>query len=164
MTVLENTQQATQEKKETTQLRILRLEDFPAVWQIFAETFPTKYQDEFRFSWLSRATAYSWALWQNESLKGFIITSFQAELENSYHIHFIGTHPSVQKGGFGTTLLHKVIQQAFFQKKPVTLIPIMNERLIRWYEKQGFSFLSDRKPIISPYTGEEEQLMIIRGT
>ena len=141
-----------------TALQILRLEDYLAVWDIFQRTFPKGYEEEFRCAWLSRATAYSWAAWQNGAIQGFVITSYQENLENSYHIHFIGIHPSVQKGGFGTTLLHKVIEQASALQKPVTLIPLNNERLIGWYEKQGFSFFG--KPIVSQYTGEEERLML----
>ena len=139
-------------------LQILRLEDYAAVWDIFQKTFPKGYEAEFQCAWLSRATAYSWAAWQDGRKRGFVITSYQESLENSYHIHFIGTHPSVQKGGFGTTLLHKVIKQATAEQKHVTLIPLNNERLIRWYEKQGFSFFG--KSIVSPYTGEEENLML----
>ncbi len=139
-------------------LRILRLEDFADVWDIFTATFPSKYNDELRFSWMTRATAYSWGAWDHDKLVAFIITSFQKEFNNSYHIHFLGTHPSVQKGGFGTTLLHKVIQQASEEQVPVSLIPLTNERLIRWYEKQGFSFVGNS--IVSPFTGDEERCMI----
>jgi ribosomal protein S18 acetylase RimI-like enzyme len=141
-----------------TTLRILRLEDFPAVKEIFQKTFPIIYEQEFQISWLCRATAASFGVFENKVLVGFVITSYQAELENSYHIHFLGIHPSVQKGGFGTTLLHNVIQAASENKKPVSLIPLENERLIRWYEKQGFSFTG--KVIPSPYTGEQERFMI----
>jgi len=142
---------------ETT-LRILRLEDFPVVKEIFQNTFPKTYDEEFHMSWLTRATAFSFGAFQKNILCGFILTSYQEELNNSYHIHFLGIHPSVQKGGFGTTLLHKVIQQASVYKKPVSLIPLDNEQLIRWYEKQGFSFFGE--PIVSPYTGEQERLML----
>lgn len=142
-----------------TKLHMLRLEDFPAVWEIFQKTFPSKYIDEFRYAWIHRATAYSWATWQDNVLQGFIITSFQAKLENSYHIHFLGIHPSVQKGGFGTTLLHKVIQQAKEQQKPISLYPIKDNKVIRWYEKQGFSFHGN--PTISSFTGDEEHLMLL---
>ncbi len=145
-----------------THFQILRLEDFSAVWDIFQKTFPSKYKDEFRQAWIHRATAYSWALWQKiqegEVLLGFVITSYQKNLEDSYHIHFLGVNPSVQKGGFGTTLLHKVIQQAAACKKAVSLYPVQNERLIRWYEKEGFSFHG--KPTISPFTGDEEFWMV----
>jgi ribosomal protein S18 acetylase RimI-like enzyme len=140
------------------QLRILRLEEYPMVRDIFNATFPTKYSDEFRIAWMGRATAYSWGLWEKNKLQGFVLTSFQESLEHSYHIHFLGIDPSVQKGGFGTTLLHKVLQQASDEQKPVSLIPLANERLIRWYEKQGFSYFG--KPFMSPYTGEEERLML----
>jgi ribosomal protein S18 acetylase RimI-like enzyme len=141
-----------------TNLRILRLEDFPAVKEIFQNTFPKTYEREFQLSWISRATAFSFGAFEGKSLVGFVISSYQAELENSYHIHFLGIHPSVQKGGFGTTLLHNVIQAASEKKKSVSLIPLENERLIRWYEKQGFSFTG--KVISSPYTGEQERFMI----
>ena len=141
-----------------SKLQILRLEDFPIVWEIFQKTFPSKYKEEFQYAWIYRATAYSWAFWQDDVLQAFIITSYQANLEDSYHIHFLGVNPSVQKGGFGTTLLHKVIQQAKEQQKPVSLYPIQDIKLIRWYEKQGFSLYGN--PIVSPFTGDEEQLML----
>lgn len=143
-----------------SRLQILRLEDFPSVWEIFQKTFPKKYNDEFQYAWIYRATAYSWAFWQNDVLQAFIITSYQAKLEDSYHIHFLGVHPSVQKGGFGTTLLHKVIQQAKEQQKPVSLYPIQDDKVIRWYEKQRFSFHGNS--VVSPFTGDEEQLMLYR--
>lgn len=146
---------------QSQSMRILTLEDYPAVCAIFKDIFPKKYNEEFQNAWLRRATPYSFVLMDEGKVKAFCITSFREDYDNTYHIEFLGVDPHVQKGGWGTTLLQHVLS-SIPVTYDVTLIPVNDRRIIHWYIKHGFLEYGPSR--FSKFTGETEQLMRLHRT
>jgi ribosomal protein S18 acetylase RimI-like enzyme len=140
-----------------TSLRVLSETDFNDVWTIFKSVFEHKYITEFKDAWSSRNPRLSFGIFDEQRiLIGFLLTK---EIRNNHQqIEFIGVSPWVQKGGVGTLLLRKILDDSHKQQYAVTLIPVNNEKIISWYKKHGF--LNYGEPRISPYTGDLEQVML----
>lgn len=140
-----------------TFLRILSVHDYEDVWTIFHSVFEHKYIQEFQDVWDSRNPRLSFGLFDEQRiLIGFLLTK---EIRNNHQqIEFIGVSPWVQKGGVGTLLLRKILDDSQKQQYAVTLIPVNDEKIIGWYKKHGF--VNHGEPRISPYTGDLEQVML----
>ncbi|NBO61028.1 MAG: GNAT family N-acetyltransferase [Flavobacteriia bacterium] len=140
-----------------TSLQILQESDFDAVWTIFKSVFEHKYITEFHVAWTTRNSSLSFGIFDEQRiLVGFLLTK---QIQNNHQqIEFIGVSPTIQKGGIGTHLLRKVLDDATHNHYMVTLIPVNDERIIGWYKKHGFQNYG--QPRISSFTGDLEQVMI----
>ena len=140
-----------------TSLRLLCESDYNDVWVIFKSVFEHKYIVEFQDAWNTRNPNLSFGFFDEQCvLIGFLLTK---QIRNNHQqIEFIGVSPVIQKGGIGTHLLRKVLEDATMHHYIVTLIPVNDERIIGWYKKNGFSNWGS--PRISSYTGDLEQVMI----
>ena len=140
-----------------TSLRILVEPDFDAVWTIFKSVFEHKYITEFHAAWTARNPSLSFGIFDEQRiLVGFLLTKQMTE--NHQQIEFIGVSPRIQKGGIGTHLLRKILDDSKKGQYMVTLIPVNDERIIGWYKKHGFHKYGE--PRISSFTGDLEQVMI----
>lgn len=140
-----------------TSLYVLTESDFDAVWTIFKSVFEHKYITEFHVAWNSRTKDLSFGFFDEQRvLLGFLLT--KTVQTHHQQIEFIGVSPIIQKGGVGTHLLRKVLDDSTKHKYMLTLIPVNDEHIIRWYRKHGFQMYG--VPNVSPYTGELEQVMI----
>ena len=140
-----------------TSLRVLSESDYHEVWTIFHNVFEHKYITEFQVAWNARNPSLSFGLFDEQRiLIGFLLT--KQIKEHHQQIEFIGVSPWVQKGGIGTLLLRKILDDSTKHQYAVTLIPVHDEKIIGWYKKHGFVNYGD--PRISPYTGDLEQVMI----
>jgi ribosomal protein S18 acetylase RimI-like enzyme len=131
--------------------------DFVAASAIFDAVFPAKYHLEFLDAWKLRDSNLSLGAFAEEgrgSLCGFILVGLK---EGGYHIDFLGVDPTAQKGGLGTVLLRRILDVCIQRRSRATLIPVNDQRIIQWYKKHGFIEKGD--PVISPYTGDIEQVM-----
>lgn len=138
-------------------LEVLAESDFDALWTIFKSVFEHKYITEFHIAWNERNPDLSFGFFDEQRvLIGFLLTKMIQDKHQ--RIEFIGVSPIIQKGGVGTQLLRKVLQDAEQHQYVVTLIPVNDEQIIGWYKKHGFHNFGD--PRISPYTGDLEQVMI----
>lgn len=138
-------------------LQILSESDFDAVWCIFNSVFEHKYITEFKHAWNRRNPNLSFGFFDEQRvLVGFLLTKMIQE--NHQRIEFIGVSPLIQKGGVGTKLLRKVLDDAHQHRYVVTLIPVNDDNIIGWYKKQGFENCGEPRP--SEYTGDLEQMMI----
>lgn len=139
-----------------TSLERLTEADFDAVWTIFKSVFEHKYITEFRDAWNAKTPDLSFGFFDEQRiLLGFLLTkTIQTDHQQ---IEFIGVSPWIQKGGVGTQLLRKVLTDAEERNYRVTLIPVNDEAIVRWYTKHGFRAWGP--PRISPYTGDLEQVM-----
>jgi ribosomal protein S18 acetylase RimI-like enzyme len=140
-----------------TSLRVLTESDFDAVWTIFKSVFEHKYITEFHVAWTSRNSDLSFGFFDEQRvLRGFLLT--KTIQTNHQQIEFIGVSPWIQKGGIGTYLLRRVLDESKIHRHIVTLIPVNDDKIISWYKKHGFSNWGE--PRVSPYTGEWEQVMV----
>lgn len=139
-----------------TSLRVLCESDFNDVWAIFKSVFEHKYITEFHDAWDSRNPSLSFGFFDEQCvLIGFLLTK-QLQ-EKHQQIEFIGVSPTIQKGGVGTLLLRRVLEDSKTRQSLVTLIPVNDEKIIGWYKKHGF--FNWGEPRLSSYTGEWEQVM-----
>jgi ribosomal protein S18 acetylase RimI-like enzyme len=140
-----------------TSLQILHESDFDAVWTIFKSVFEHKYITEFHVAWNARNKDLSFGLFDEQRiLVGFLLTKQMTEKHQQ--IEFIGVSPIIQKGGIGTRLLRRILDDSLQHQYKVTLIPVNDENIIHWYKKNGFQNYG--QPRVSPYTGDLEQVMI----
>lgn len=139
-----------------TSLRLLTESDFTDVWTIFKSVFEHKYITEFHDAWDSRNPSLSFGFFDEQCvLIGFLLTK---QIQDKHQqIEFIGVSPTIQKGGVGTSLLRRILDDSHKHHYMVTLIPVNDEKIIGWYKKNGFSNWG--QPRLSSYTGEWEQVM-----
>ena len=139
-----------------TSIRLLTESDFQDVWAIFKSVFEHKYITEFHDAWDTRNPSLSFGFFDDQCvLIGFLLTK---QIQDKHQqIEFIGVSPTIQKGGVGSLLLRKVLEDSKIYHYQLTLIPVNDERIIGWYKKYGFSNLGE--PRVSPYTGDIEQVM-----
>lgn len=71
-------------------------------------------------------------------LAGFILCDVYGKNFEKIKINYIVIHPAFQKQGFGSILLQHVVRMCLKMKRPLTLIPVMKQHILRWYRKQGF--------------------------
>jgi ribosomal protein S18 acetylase RimI-like enzyme len=140
-----------------TSLYVLTESDFDPVWTIFKSVFEHKYITEFHVAWNSRNKELSFGFFDDQCvLVGFLLT--KTVQKNHQQIEFIGVSPLIQKGGIGTHLLRRVLDDSKKHQYMVTLIPVNDENIIGWYKKHGFQNYGT--PRVSPYTGDLEQVMV----
>jgi ribosomal protein S18 acetylase RimI-like enzyme len=135
--------------------RPLLADDYEDVMRLFTVVFPVKYKNEFLDCWLQRIPELSLGAFLDGILSGFIVSCPKGD--DGIRIEFLGVDPSTQKGGIGTGLLSTILDFCRETRTRVTLIPINEPRVIRWYKRHGF--LDCGSPQISPYTGDLEQIM-----
>ena len=142
----------------TDVFKILTLQDYGKVAEVFSKIFPEKYKSELEGVWLERYTSLSVGVWDKHTLKGFVLCRLIEE--GHLRIEFLGVNPKVQKEGIGTMLLKHVLQFAA-EFKDITLIPVEDSRIIKWYQKYGFSLTGETH--WNPFTQQEEGVMILRS-
>jgi ribosomal protein S18 acetylase RimI-like enzyme len=142
----------------TDMFRILTLQDYGKVTSLFNEVFPEVYRKEFDMVWMLRHTELSLGVFDLNVLKGFVVCRQIAE--GHLRIEFLGVNPKVQKEGIGTMLLKHVLQFAadFYE---LSLIPVEDLRIIKWYQKHGFEFTGETQK--NPFTQQEECAMALRN-
>jgi N-acetylglutamate synthase-like GNAT family acetyltransferase len=138
----------------TDVFKILTLQDYGKVVDVFQSIFPEIYRKEFDMVWMLRHTELSLGMFDKNVLKGFILCR-QLE-EGHLRIEFLGVNPKVQKEGIGTMLLKHVLQ--FATDYRISLIPVEDSRIIKWYQKFGFCLTGNTQ--VNPFTGELEEIMI----
>ena len=141
-------------------LRPLKSTDFSATMRIFCAVFPPKYSAEFLDAWKLRESSLSFGAFMKEygaceasRLVGFVVVCSKGAAH--YRLEFLGVDPACQKGGVGTRLLRGVLDSCLNSR--VSLIPVNDQRIIQWYKHNGFRDAGP--PVLSPYTGEPEQVM-----
>jgi N-acetylglutamate synthase-like GNAT family acetyltransferase len=139
----------------TDMFKILTLQDYGKVADIFTQVFPEKFRKEFDTVWMLRHTELSLGAYVKGELAGFILT--RCVSEGHLCIEFLGVNPLYQKDGIGTMLLKRVLQCC--GDKDISLVPL-NDRVAQWYKKHGFEFSAPR---INPFTGELEEVMVYRA-
>lgn len=130
--------------------------------------------------WMLRHTELSLGVFGGDILKGFVLC--RQIQEGHLRIEFLGVNPTVQKEGIGTMLLKHVlltvdstvnrlrsspplggedILQFAAEFKEITLIPVEDLRIIKWYQKYGFSLTGETH--WNPFTQKEEDIMKLRN-
>ncbi len=134
----------------------LSVSDYDALWSLFLVVFPLKYKNEFLDAWLARNPQLSLGAFSDDGrLIAFLVTTQKAM--GLIQIEFLGVSPTLQKSGVGTDLLQRVLTHCVATQQQATLVPVPDDRVIRWYQKHGFR--AHGAPRVSPYTGEVEQAM-----
>jgi len=111
-------------------LQPLRGTEYTAAHSIFSEVFDQKEESTFARAWKERISERSLGAYASyNKLVGFIL------VEEGYYISYIAIHPSYQKLQLGTRLLQSVLRQCVSEKRNVTLNPVWDPHVIRWYEK-----------------------------
>lgn len=148
---------------DSDRFKILTLQDYGKVVEIFDKVFPAKFKAEFEKAWCLRATVFSFGIWREKELEGFVICrDRRGESDSSLRIEFLGVNPSGQNKGIGTMLLKHVLQFAANQGiTRIDLVPVENPRIINWYQKNGFEFSGESWK--NPWTGELERQMVFVG-
>jgi hypothetical protein len=131
--------------------RILTLQDYGKVAELFSRVFPETYKKEFDIVWMLRHTGLSLGAYVKGELAGFIITR---DTRESLCIEFLGVCLTRQELGIGTMLLKHVLQLCNYPK--ITLVPL-NDRVAQWYKKYGFQSIGYE---INSFTGEKEEIML----
>lgn len=116
----------------------LRKDDFPEMEEMFECVFPPsekglKTAFRYRVQNLSKGICLD-----SGELAGFILCDVYGEEFKMIKIHYIVVHPAYQRLGLGSILLEHVLGLCRRMKKNVTLIPVMRDHIVGWYQKKGF--------------------------
>lgn len=133
--------------------KILTLQDYGKVVEIFEQVFPETYKKEFDIVWMLRHTELSLGIYVKGELAGFILTR---DTKESLCIEFLGVCPKRQELGIGTMLLKHVLQLCNYPK--ITLVPL-NDRVAQWYKKHGFQSIGFHR---NPFTDQQEEVMLLQ--
>ncbi len=112
--------------------------DFSRAHSIFTIVFDRKkWEQDFFVAWNTRI--------QNESIGAYsedgrllayaILTQKVSPTGQPYwFLEFLAVDPEAQGLGLGSTLPERLLSK----KVPLSLVPLNNDKLIRWYERYGF--------------------------
>ena len=113
-------------------------DDYPEMEEMFDCVFPES-ETGLREAFEYRVHNLSKGIYLDSGeLAGFILCDVHGNEFQGIKINYIVVHPAYQKQGFGSILLHHIVQLCLKMKKKLTLIPVMKLHILRWYRKQGF--------------------------
>jgi GNAT superfamily N-acetyltransferase len=109
-------------------IRPLKATDYRAVRQLFNNAFDMSEDKNLNPAWKYRNEAASLGLWE----AGDILVA--AAIVRKSFLEFIFVDETRRGYGYGTQLLQAVLNVS----PALHLTPVNDERVIRWYESQGF--------------------------
>lgn len=115
----------------------LTQENFPAVEELFATTFPSTPLEDFLLSWNARSVKHSIGMFKGLELIGFVIASYHRSSGTSMYIDYFALRPEFRGSGLGTNFLLELVTECFDSRGSVHLYPERKE-LVSWYERNGF--------------------------
>ena len=123
-------------------VRQLHEQNFETVHRIFKQVFDrTKWEEDFHESWNKRDKDNSiGAYTEDGTLLAYAIVTTKPNLKGIF-LEFLAVNPEIQGGGVGTVLLCTLLQT----HPTIQLVPVNNEKLIRWYKKYGFHVVAEKK-------------------
>jgi GNAT superfamily N-acetyltransferase len=119
-------------------IRPLKATDYRAVRQLFNTAFDMSEDKNLNPAWKYRNEAASLGIWEGGD------TLVAAAIVRKTFLEFIFVDETRRGSGYGTQLLQAVLDVS----PALHLTPVNDERVIRWYESQGFHLSSqegDRK-------------------
>ena len=119
-------------------IRPLKATDYRAVRQLFHTAFDMSEDKNLNPAWKYRNEAASLGIWEGDDVL------VAAAIVRKSFLEFIFVSEARRGSGYGTQLLQAVLDVS----PALHLTPVNDERVIRWYESQGFHLSSqtgDRK-------------------
>lgn len=113
-------------------IRPLKATDYRAVRQLFNTAFDMSEDKNLNPAWKYRNEAASLGIWEGED------TLVAAAIVRKTFLEFIFVSEERRGSGYGTQLLQAVLDVS----PALHLTPVNDERVIRWYESQGFHLSS----------------------
>jgi GNAT superfamily N-acetyltransferase len=107
--------------------------DYAAVKRLFQVAFGQEEDKHLPIVWQSRSAHASLGVWMGGALVGAAIVRDRC-------LEYIFVDSICRGSGIGTQLLHRVIAEV----PAVYLTPVNDQRIIRWYESQGFCLSSQK--------------------
>jgi len=114
----------------------LRQSDFPAVKEMFQESFSIPLED-LMISWAERSPKNSIGIFVEGKLVGFVIASYHRSSGASMYIDYFALNPEYRGKGVGTNFLLQLVTECYDSNGSIHLYP-EREELIPWYERNGF--------------------------
>jgi GNAT superfamily N-acetyltransferase len=115
-------------------IRPLKATDYRAVRQLFHTAFDMSEDKNLNPAWKYRNEAASLGIWEGED------TLVAAAIVRKTFLEFIFVDETRRGCGYGTQLLQAVLDVS----PALHLTPVNDERVIRWYESQGFHLSSQK--------------------
>ena len=126
-------------RKMGFKLAPLKVADFKAAREIFAECFDGTRISDFQYAWKERIRATSLGVYTKDGdLVGFLLCDLGGYKFENTHITFLAVHPDFQKFRLGSCLLHTFLYKECEARRNVTLTPLYTEHVWKWYHNQGF--------------------------
>ncbi len=118
----------------------LSAHDFDSANRIFHSIFEHKWKQDFDTAWNTRLVPASLGAYSEDGkLLAYAITTEKRNQFGPYwFLEFLGVNPEAQGSGLGSLLLQTLLQK----NSKISLVPLNNEHLIRWYKKHGFHIVS----------------------
>jgi GNAT superfamily N-acetyltransferase len=112
-------------------IRPLHDNDCRQVRELFQRIFDRSEYKYYANIWEERTTELCLSIWNKKELHA-------AALVRNHKLEYIFVHESYRSSGIGTKLLRAILQKC----PSLYLVPVNDERIIRWYESMGFSLSS----------------------
>ena len=117
-------------------IRSLVTSDSRSAREIFLDIFDECEDSRYSQAWRLKSKEYSLGYFTKEGyLIGFALV--QPSL-HGYYLNYIAVHPDYQGKNIGSELLSALLSKLEQKKLSLTLIPVDNERTIKWYKDKGF--------------------------
>lgn len=113
-------------------IRPLKATDYRAVRQLFNTAFDMSEDKNLNPAWKYRNEAASLGIWEADDVL------VAAAIVRKTFLEFIFVDETCRGSGYGTQLLQAVLDVS----PALHLTPVNDERVIRWYESQGFHLSS----------------------
>ena len=113
-------------------IRPLKATDYRSVRQLFNTAFDMSEDKNLNPAWKYSHEAASLGIWEGED------TLVAAAIVRKSFLEFIFVDDTRRGSGYGTQLLQAVLAAS----PALHLTPVNDERVIRWYESQGFHLSS----------------------
>jgi len=116
-------------------IRPLKATDYRAVRQLFNTAFDMSEDKNLNPAWKYRNESASLGLWEADDVL------VAAAIVRKSFLEFIFVDDTRRGSGYGTQLLQAVLDAS----PALHLTPVNDERVIRWYESQGFHLSSQKE-------------------
>ena len=121
--------------------------DFPSVKTIYHAAFPNEHTlEDLQESWRNRSKENSYGIFYEDTLAGFVVSSFHKKSGPNLYIDYIAVDVASRGQGLGTQLLHHMIDKCSRESRGLHLFPDSFE-LAAWYKTFGFYETPDTKPV-----------------
>lgn len=121
-------------------IRSLKVSDSRSVRDIFFEIFDECEDSRYAKAWRNRSTEYSLGYFIEGNLIGFALVEMT---KHGYYLNYIAVHDKYQGLSIGSELLVSLLKRLQKRKLSLSLIPVDNEKTIRWYKDRGFYVSSE---------------------